>query len=120
MDRLVADQPLIAHLDPQGIKENQRIDCFQGAGLPRCDLLQHRVGDRADQIRRDLDTVEIAQMADDLTCAHAPGVHRNDLSSNPGKRRWYLAISCGSKRAWRSRGTSSSICPVSVMTVFLP
>jgi hypothetical protein len=23
------------------------------------------------------------------------------LSSNPGKRRWYLAISCGSKLAWR-------------------
>src|SRR6516225_12332620 len=26
------------------------------------------------------------------------------LSSKPGKRRWYLAISCGSNRAWRSRG----------------
>src|SRR5437763_1822087 len=35
------------------------------------------------------------------------------LSSNPGNRRWYFAISCGSKRAWRSRGTSSSIWPVS-------
>ena len=42
------------------------------------------------------------------------------LSSKPGKRRWYLAISCGSKLAWRSRGTSSSILPVSVMTVLRP
>src|SRR5436305_5713264 len=42
------------------------------------------------------------------------------LSSNPGKRRWYLAISCGSKLAWRSHGTASSIRPVSVRTVFLP
>jgi len=42
------------------------------------------------------------------------------LSSKPGKRRWYLAISCGSKLAWRSRGTSSAIVPVSVTTVFLP
>jgi hypothetical protein len=25
------------------------------------------------------------------------------LSSKPGKRRWYFAISCGSKRARRSR-----------------
>jgi transposase-like protein len=35
-------------------------------------------------------------------------------------RRGYLAISCGSNLAWRSRGTASSIWPVSVMTVFLP
>src|SRR5215217_6089502 len=42
------------------------------------------------------------------------------LSSKPGKRRWYLAMSCGSKLACRSRGTSSSILPVSVSTVFLP
>src|SRR3954447_12748310 len=42
------------------------------------------------------------------------------LSSKPGKRRWYLAISCGSKVDRRSRGTSRSIRPVSVSTVFLP
>src|SRR3954468_16112251 len=42
------------------------------------------------------------------------------LSSKPGKRRWYLAISCGSKVDRRSRGTSRSIWPVSVSTVFLP
>src|SRR3954463_12697681 len=39
------------------------------------------------------------------------------LSSKPGKRRWYLAISCGSKVACRSRGISNSIRPVSVVTV---
>jgi len=37
--RLVADQPLIPYLDPQRIEENQRIDRFQGAGLPGCDFL---------------------------------------------------------------------------------
>src|SRR4051795_1523498 len=42
------------------------------------------------------------------------------LSSKPGNRRWYLAISCGSKVDRRSRGTSRSIWPVSVSTVFLP
>src|SRR5690242_2401469 len=42
------------------------------------------------------------------------------LSSKPGKRRWYLAISCGSKLACRSRGTASSILPVSVTTVLRP
>ena len=38
------------------------------------------------------------------------------FSSKPGKRRWYLAISCGSKVARRSRGISRSILPVSVST----
>jgi hypothetical protein len=66
-----ADQPFIPDLDPQRVKENQRIDLFQRAGLPGGDLLQHRIGDGADQIRRDLDAVEIAQMADDLARAHA-------------------------------------------------
>jgi hypothetical protein len=34
--------------------------------VPFGDLLQRRVGDRADQIGRDLDAIEIAQMTDDL------------------------------------------------------
>jgi len=38
--------------------------------------------------------------------------------SNPGKRSWYLAISAGSKRPWRSRGIASSSLPLSVSTVF--
>src|SRR4051812_47825889 len=42
------------------------------------------------------------------------------LSSKPGTRRWYLAISCGSKVDRRSRGTSRSILPVSVTTVLRP
>src|SRR3954449_9054100 len=42
------------------------------------------------------------------------------LSSKPGNRRWYLAISCGSKVDRRSRGTSRSILPVSVTTVLRP
>lgn len=37
-----------------------------------------------------------------------------------GNRRWYLAMSCGSKLPWRSRGTSISILPVSVTTVLRP
>jgi len=42
------------------------------------------------------------------------------FSSKPGKRRWYLAISCGSKLACRSRGTSIASLPVSVVIVFRP
>src|SRR5271167_960318 len=42
------------------------------------------------------------------------------FSSKPGKRRWYLPISCGSKLPCRSRGMESSSAPASVKTVFLP
>jgi hypothetical protein len=54
------------HRRLQRVEENQRINCFQRVGLPGGNLLQHRVGDRADQIGRNLDAVEIAQMTDDL------------------------------------------------------
>ena len=39
------------------------------------------------------------------------------FSSNPGKRRWYLAISCGSNEAARSLGTAIASLPLSVRTV---
>ena len=42
------------------------------------------------------------------------------LSSKPGRRRRYLAISCGSKVASRSRGTEIGSLPLSVSSVFLP
>jgi hypothetical protein len=70
-------------LNPQRIEENQRVDRFQRAGLPGGDFLQHRVGDGADQIGRDVDAVELAQMADNLTGAHTAGIHRGDLVVEP-------------------------------------
>src|SRR3546814_14201310 len=39
----------------------------------------------ADQIGRDVDTVQIAQVPADLTRAHAPSVHRHDLIIKPRK-----------------------------------
>ncbi len=79
MNRLVADQAFVADFDPQGVEENQRINRFQRPGLPSGDLFQHRVRDHADQVRRDIDALEIAQMTDDFAVAHAAGVHRDDL-----------------------------------------
>jgi hypothetical protein len=38
-----------------------------------------RIGNRADQIWRDLDAIEFAQMADDLAGAPAAGVYRADF-----------------------------------------
>ena len=59
-------------------------------------------------------------MADDLARAHAAGVHRDDLLVEAGKAALVLGDQLRIEAAWRSRGTSSSICPVSVTTVFLP
>ena len=70
MDRLVADQALVADLDPKGVKENKRIDRLQRPSLPGGDLLQHRIRHRADQVRRYVDAVEFAQMPDNLARAH--------------------------------------------------
>ena len=41
------------------------------------------------------------------------------LSSNPVKRVWFLAIICGSKLPFRSRGVSRSISPKSPFSFFL-
>jgi hypothetical protein len=84
VDRLVADQAFVADLDPKGVKENQRIDRLQRPGLPGGDLL-HRIRHRADQVRRHVDAVELAQMPDDLARAHAARVHRDDLVIEAGK-----------------------------------
>jgi hypothetical protein len=43
---------LVADLDPNGIKENKRIDRIQRTLLPGGDLIEDGIGDRADQVRR--------------------------------------------------------------------
>jgi hypothetical protein len=45
---LVAHHSFIADIDPQSVKEDQRVIRLQRARLPGGNLLQHRVGDGAD------------------------------------------------------------------------
>src|SRR3954454_1055799 len=85
VDRLVPHQPLVAHLEPERVEEDQRIGRLQRPRLPCRDLVQHRVSDRADQVWRDVDPVQLAQVADDLQGAHAPRVHRDDLVVEAGE-----------------------------------
>ena len=52
---------------------------FEGAALPGGDFVEDGVRHRADQVRRDVDAIEIAKMSDDLSHAHAAGVHGDDF-----------------------------------------
>src|SRR5215213_1257581 len=58
INSLVAHQPFVADLDPQRVEKDHRVDRIKRPVLPVPDLFEHRVGDPADQIRRDLDPVE--------------------------------------------------------------
>jgi len=79
MERLGADQPLVADLYPDRVEEHQRMGRIERAGLPCGDLLEYGVGDGRYQVRRNVDAVHIAQMPGDLPGAHAVRVHRDDL-----------------------------------------
>jgi site-specific DNA recombinase len=77
--RLVPDGALVSNLDPQGVEEDQRVKRLERTLLPFGDFVQHGIRHGADQVGRDVDAVEIAQVALDLPRTHAPGVHRHDL-----------------------------------------
>src|SRR6187200_1247871 len=79
VDRLVPDEALISDLHPDRVEEDQRIAGLQRPALPFGDLLQNGVGDRRDQVRRDVNAVELLQVAADLAHAHAARIHRDDL-----------------------------------------
>ena len=120
MDRLVADHAFVADLDADRIEKDKRVNRIERPLLPGGDLVQHGIRDRADQIGRHLDPVKLLQVPRDLPGAHAARIHRHDLLVEPRKAALIFGISCGSKLASRSRGTSSSSLPVSVITVLRP
>jgi hypothetical protein len=120
VDRLGADHALVADLDPDRIEEDERIGGIEQALLPGGNFLDHGIGDGRYQIRRDVDAIKLPQMPVISRVLMPRAYIEIILSSKPGKRRWYLAINCGSKLPCRSRGTSMSILPVSVTTVLRP
>ena len=79
MDGLVPDEALVADLHAESIEEHDRIDRLQRPGLPSGDLFQNSVSNHRDQVRGNVDAIEIVQVPDNLPVAHAPGIHRDDL-----------------------------------------
>ena len=91
IDRLVPYGAAVTYLDEQGIQEQDRIDRVQGPRLPGQGLVGYGVGDPRDQFGRDGHPVEIFDMALDISGAHAPCVHGDDLVVEVGPTRLVLA-----------------------------
>jgi hypothetical protein len=68
----------VAHLHPERVEEDQRVERLERPVLPFGHLVEDGVRDGADQVRRDLDAVQLAQVPLDLARAHAARVHRHD------------------------------------------
>ena len=74
IDSLVADQAVDADLDLQRIEKDDGVNRIERPVLPLPDLIKNRIGDPADQIGRDLDAIEVLEMALDLAHRHATRV----------------------------------------------
>ena len=83
IDGLVATSPSSRILTRSAFEENQRIHRLERTVLPFGDRLQNRVGDRRDQVRRDLKSIKFKQMPLDLAHRHAARIHRHE--SRPRK-----------------------------------
>lgn len=75
VDGLVANKPLVPNLDPDGIEKDQRIERVKRSVLPLADLVQNRISDRRDQVRRHVGAVELFEMPADLSHRHAARIH---------------------------------------------
>ena len=72
--RLVFDRVPVADLHDQRVEVDDRVDALQRPVLPRLRVLEHRVGDLRDQIRRDLGAVDLRQVSLDLADRQPAGV----------------------------------------------
>ena len=71
---VVLHAALVADLDHERVHPDDRIEPLERPALPLRDVLEHRVGDAADQIPADLDAVQVAQLRLDLPRRH-PAAH---------------------------------------------
>jgi hypothetical protein len=70
---------LIADLDAEGIEEDHRIQRLERPALPRRHFRNHGIGDRADQIRRDVHGIHLFQERLNLADRQAARRQRDDL-----------------------------------------
>jgi hypothetical protein len=82
MRGLVAHRAVVSDLADHRVQEDHRPDPVQRSGLPLGDLLEHRVGDRGDQVRADGHVVDLGQMGLDVAHRHAAGVEADHQRVN--------------------------------------
>jgi hypothetical protein len=59
---LALHRAALADLQDEGVEEDHGVDVVERPLLPLPDVLDHRVGDAADQVTSDLDAVNVGQM----------------------------------------------------------
>jgi hypothetical protein len=64
----------VADLADDRIQKDHRPDRLQRSGLPFSDLFDDRIGDLGDQVRGNLNVVDLGQMVLNITDCHAVGV----------------------------------------------
>lgn len=105
------------NLHDERVEIDDRIDLIERAALPGDDVVHHGIGDAADEVGRDLDSVQLVQVVLNVADAHAAGVERQDAviearqtpRSLPDQLRLVAS---------RSRGTSMLTGPSSVAVSF--
>src|SRR5262249_30050901 len=102
----------------QRVQVGDGVDRIERAALPGPDILEHRVGHAADQVRRDLDAVQVLRWPW-MSRTVIPRAYRARMrSSKPASRRSRFLTTFDSNVPSRSRGTSMVTSPWSVVRIF--
>ncbi len=85
VDRFIVNVPVVAHLKPDRIQVQDRIDRLQRPRLPALDLIQDGIGHVGDQTGRELDPVQRLQLGLNVACTQAACLQRHDLLVKTGQ-----------------------------------
>jgi hypothetical protein len=113
----VRDLP-VADLDHDRVDEHHRIHVIERAGLPLRHVPEDPVSDLRDRLTTELGRVHLRQMRFDLTGGESFRGERDHHRVDTIEPALTLRTVNGSKLPSRSRGTSISTGPISVITVF--
>jgi hypothetical protein len=80
---LVAHGAFVADLAHDGVEIDHRIHRVEWPHLPLLQFVEHGIGDRRDQVRRNLHLIHLGDVGPDVAHRHPPGVHRDHSLVEP-------------------------------------